>query len=162
MPTNLGAPHRDSARLPHRAWLIIGAIVAGCAMLAPFASTTGSVSLAGDGARSLALSLSPTDDTQFCATAAQQISAAPAQAGSDPAALAPDLGANFAQLATIAPAEIRPDLQLLAATFQSAGDGTADPSAAMTALNHYTDYLSKHCGITVPLSNATGTAPGTS
>jgi len=31
--------------------------------------------------------------------------------------------------------EIRPDLQLLATTFQSAGDGTADPSAAMTALN---------------------------
>jgi hypothetical protein len=161
MPTNLGAPSRDSARLPHRAWLIIGAIVAGCAMLAPFASTTGSISLAGDSARSLALSLSPTDDTQFCATAAQQISAAPSQAGSDPMTLAPTMGANFAQLATVAPPEIRPDVQLLATTFQSAGDGSVDPSAAMTALNHYTDYLSKHCGITVPTGNAAGATPST-
>ena len=117
-----------------------------CGGLAGCGSSADALSLTAPAQRALAAV--PADDQQFCATVTRQMSALPSKPTGDPSDAA-TLGANFAELAAIAPPELRPDLQTLAQTFQ----GSGDPSSAMSALHNYVDYLGKHCGITVPLDS---------
>jgi hypothetical protein len=125
---------------------VVGGGLAGCG------SVHGSLALTAAAPRNVA-SASP-GDQQFCATVTRQMGALPSQPTGDSAGDASALGANFAELVTIAPPEIRPDLQVLADAFQ--GNGSEGGTPPMTALQHYADYLGKHCGITVPLGNMTG------
>ena len=149
----------DRRRREFAGILIVVAVT--CGVLAGCAARGDSIPLTTPGQRDLAMVM--TDDQQFCATVTRQMSALPAQPTGDVAGSAATLGANFAELAAIAPPEIRSDLQLLAHAFQGAGSGGADGetgSSAMSALTHYVDYLGKHCGIVVPLD--TGAATTTS
>jgi len=141
---------------PRRLAALTGAIaaltlvLAGCGGSAEPGSATAGGPPALDAAPPAAGGLDP---AQFCAEVVRMATATmqrdAANPNTDPNALFAEHAAEWAKVAQLAPAEIKPDTQRIADGMQQAAASGGDPAAIMSRLKepmaHYVQYGAQHC-----------------
>jgi hypothetical protein len=125
-------------------------VLAGCGGSAEPASATAGGPPALDAAPPAAGGMDP---AQFCAEvvrmATAQMRQDAANPNTDPDKMFATHAAEWAKVAQLAPAEIRPDAERIATAMQQAAAGGGDPAAILATVKepmaHYIQYGAQHC-----------------
>lgn len=128
--------------------LAVGTLfVAGCSATAGNSTNSSAASVpASDRVTSSSGAMSP---EQFCAASNELFEAGMQNLPSDPREVQRRSAVGWSKLATIAPPDIRPDIQKIAEVEQQKADGIIDSSSALTepasSAKNFADWMRKHC-----------------